>query len=529
MERVKLETDHPAPVLRESNGQLVTVSPGTLASLRTELLVIGVRATEDEFSLPDEIAAYDKNTLHGALSELIEDAEFKGKAGSSTDVLRVAGASAKRIMLYGLGDKDDKYAVHAGKAASSAVTKATAIKAATSCALWLDADVVGADGVLTSVAEMANLAAFKDERFKSDIAKDDDDSDDEDSKDKSQAPTEIVLVGSGGVLDEAALSRGYAIARGIVTTKELVMAPSNSLVPESLAAAARQIAADVGLDVKVLGRAECLELGMGSYLGVAQGSIREPQFIHLTYTPDGPVMKRISLVGKAVCFDSGGYNIKAGVTSGIADMKIDMAGSGAVLGTAVAIGKLRPKGVEVHFIMPACENMISERAIHPGDVLRASNGKTIEVMNTDAEGRLCLADALVYAENLGEMDGIIDIATLTGAIVAALGPEMAGMWTPDEDMAERITAASEKGGEKVWRMPLVDNYKKGLKSKTADMRNIGKGGGGSATVAALFLKEFVKSDKWIHLDIAGTATSSEKVPTGWGVKTMLNFVEGFVE
>jgi len=241
---------------------------------------------------------------------------------------------------------------------------------------------------------------------------------------------------------------------------------------------------------------------MCAYLAVAKGSDLDPKFIHLTLKSEGPIIEKIALVGKGLTFDSGGYNLKVGASQ-IEMMKYDMGGSAAVLGAAKALGAIKPKGLEIHFIVAACENMINGSAVHPGDVVKASNGKTIEINNTDAEGRLTLADALTYASNL-KPDSIIDLATLTGAIVVALGNDIAGFWSNNDDLANDLKAASAKSGEELWRMPLQKSYKEGLKSHIADMKNTGPRAGGSIT-AALFLEEFFdKEIKWAHIDIAGT-------------------------
>ena len=207
---------------------------------------------------------------------------------------------------------------------------------------------------------------------------------------------------------------------------------------------------------------------MGAFLGVARASDLPPKFIHLTYKPDSTPRRKLAIVGKGLTFDSGGLNIK-GAGSGIEMMKTDMGGAGAMMGAAKAIAQLKPD-VEVHFITAATENMISGRAIHPGDILTASNGKTIEINNTDAEGRLTLADSLVFAEKLG-VDAIVDLATLTGACVVALGDDIAGLWSPDDAIAAQLVHASEQSGEKLWRMPIEDKYFDGLKSPIADMKN----------------------------------------------------------
>jgi leucyl aminopeptidase len=265
---------------------------------------------------------------------------------------------------------------------------------------------------------------------------------------------------------------------------------------------------------------------MGAFLGVAQASDLPPKFIHLTYHPAVTARRKLAIVGKGLTFDSGGLNLKVS-GSGIETMKMDMAGSAAALGAAKVIGHLKPD-VEVHFIVAATENMISGHAMHPGDILTASNGKTIEINNTDAEGRLTLADALVFAEKLG-VDAIVDLATLTGACIIALGDDIAGLWTPNDEIAAELAAAAELSGEKFWRMPLEEKYFEGMKSPIADMKNTGPRAGGSIT-AALFLKQFVKEVPWAHLDVAGPVWADKEYgynnagATGFAVRTLINWV-----
>jgi leucyl aminopeptidase len=232
---------------------------------------------------------------------------------------------------------------------------------------------------------------------------------------------------------------------------------------------------------------------------------------------------KVAVIGKGLTFDSGGYNLKAGPGSMIEMMKFDMGGSAAVLGAAKIVAHMKPEGVEAHFIIAACENMVSADAFRPGDILTASNGKTIEVGNTDAEGRLTLADALVYAEKTAGAEQIIDIATLTGACIVALGGDYAGFYCSDDDMAAAIKASAAATGEKIWPMPLPEEYGEMIKSKIADLKNIGGKGGGSIT-AALFLKEFVDKAKWAHLDIAGPVWDDTKGATGYGAKLLADWV-----
>ncbi len=364
------------------------------------------------------------------------------------------------------------------------------------------------------VAEACRLSIFKDVRFKS-------------KPSEKIKPAQVDLLGLPKSV-EAELNEVPAICGGVEFARELVGEPPNSLTPNEMAKRSIKIATKYNLEAKILNKKDCEKEGMGAYLAVAKGSDLEPKFIHLSYIPKGKCAKKIIMIGKGLTFDSGGYNLKVGASQ-IEKMKYDMGGSAAVLGAARAIGEIRPNNIEVHFIIAACENMINGSACHPGDILKASNGKTIEVNNTDAEGRLTLADALVYACKL-KPDAIVDLATLTGACVIALGDELAGLWSEDDLLSSQILSSANTVGEGLWRMPMQNSYKEGLKSMFADLQNTGPRAGGSIT-AALFLKEFVKQEiPWAHIDIAGTCwTEKEKGinpagATGYGVRTLVNWV-----
>jgi leucyl aminopeptidase len=293
-----------------------------------------------------------------------------------------------------------------------------------------------------------------------------------------------------------------------------------------LAERAQAMASEYGMDIEILERDECEKRGMGAFLGVAAASDLPPKFVHMTYKPQGSPRRKLAIIGKGLTFDSGGLNLKPS-GSGIETMKMDMGGAAATLGAAKAIAQLQPD-VEVHFITAITENMISGHAMRPGDILKASNGKTIEVNNTDAEGRLTLADALVFAEQL-EVDAMVDLATLTGACMVALGNDIAGLWSPDDDLARQLLAAAEQAGEKMWQMPLEEKYFEGMKSAIADMKNTGPRPGGAIT-AALFLKQFVRDTPWAHLDIAGpvwaekTSGYNNEGATGYGVRALAHWV-----
>jgi leucyl aminopeptidase len=366
-----------------------------------------------------------------------------------------------------------------------------------------------------ALTEGVILALNKDTRFKSEPDK---------SADKNKALTQVALLAFPG--EEAAIQKAKIVCDGVILARELVAAPPNVVTPDKLAETAGDIAHEYGLTLNVLDQAECEALGMGAYLGVAKASDLPLRFIHLTYTPAETARRKLAIIGKGLTFDSGGLNLKP-TGSGIEMMKIDMGGAAAVLGAAKAIAQLKPD-VEVHFISAATENMVSGHAMRPGDILTASNGKTIEVNNTDAEGRLTLADALVFADKLG-VDSMIDLATLTGACVVALGDDIGALFSQDEELAQSLSSAASLSGEKLWQMPMEEKYFEGLKSVVADMKNTGPRAGGSIT-AALFLKQFVKDTPWAHLDIAGPVWSEKENgynspgATGYGVRMLVQWV-----
>ena len=445
------------------------------------------------------------------ITETLKQQEFKGKPGDQL-VITPLGAGLQRLVVLGLGDTD---AIDTDSLRGAA---ARAAKAAIGCegSLGLLLPWAGTDAAEAAriSAEAVRLCLYKDQRFRKDA-------------DPRRIPEALDLIG----LDPAAVS-GFAAVNatcaGVELARELVAAPPNVVTPAALAETAAGIASDHGLELKVLERSDCEAKGMGAFLAVSQGSDLPPKFIHLIYRPAGEVKRRVALVGKGLTFDSGGYNLKVGAAQ-IDMMKFDMGGSAAVLGAMRSIAELKPSDVEVHMVVASCENMVNGSAVHPGDIVTAANGMTIEINNTDAEGRLTLADALLYACEQ-EPDAVVDLATLTGACVIALGDEMAGLWSNNDDLAEALDAAAQTGGEGLWRMPLRQSYKDGLKSLLADMKNTGPRPGGSIT-AALFLKEFVAKDTaWAHIDIAGPVWSDKGKgvnpagATGYGVRTLVNWV-----
>jgi leucyl aminopeptidase len=327
------------------------------------------------------------------------------------------------------------------------------------------------------------------------------------------------------------MQRGESFALATSFARDLINAPANELHPTDLARAATELSKEARIEVKVFEKAECKKMGMGAFLGVAAGSEQPPKFIHVTYSPSGrPAAgrkrKKIVLIGKGITFDSGGLDLKP--PDGMLRMKYDMAGAAAVLGIMRALPALKP-AAEVHGLIAATENMPSGSAIRPGDVLRAMNGTTIEIGNTDAEGRLTLADGLCYANTTIQADEIIDMATLTGACVIALGQLCSGLMANNQALANRLMKAAEVAGERLWQLPLIDEYRDNLKSEVADLNNVGPRGGGAIT-AGLFLKEFAGKTPWAHLDIAGPAFTEKDLPlapkgaTGFAVRTILTYL-----
>jgi leucyl aminopeptidase len=317
------------------------------------------------------------------------------------------------------------------------------------------------------------------------------------------------------------LTRGAAIAAGVALARECANRPGNHCTPSYLADQARKLGKEYALKVEVLDRKACEKLGMGSFLAVAQGSDEPLRFIVARYEGAAKSQAPIVLVGKGITFDTGGISLKPGAE--MDEMKFDMGGAASVLGTLRAIAELQPK-LNLICVIPACENMPSGGAIKPGDVVKSLSGQTIEILNTDAEGRLILCDALTYVERF-KPAAVVDIATLTGACVVALGHHHTGMFSADDELAAELLAASAKGLDPCWRMPLDEEYDEGLKSNFADMANIGGRAGGAIT-AAMFLRRFTRKYPWAHLDIAGTAwrSGAAKGATGRPVPLLTHFV-----
>ncbi|KAL2629687.1 hypothetical protein R1flu_014373 [Riccia fluitans] len=523
---IRVKALHPAEVgLTKASEAVVpqisvSASDSDVSEWKGDILIVGV--FEGGFGKDVngifETAALKKidDALGGIFGEIVVDEDFSGKPGQSTSA-RVSERGFKRVGFVGLGKPktvSSKTWKSLGESIASIVKPAQAKTVAVVVANPPDLSSEAKKLAASAIASGTILGVFEDTRFKSE------------SKKPVLENLDIVGLGSDAATAEK-LDQTLKVSTGVIFAKQLVNAPPNVLIPSVLADEAENLTANYSdvLTIKILDEDTCKELKMGSYLGVAAASTNPPKFIHIQYKPPtGEVKTRLAIVGKGLTFDSGGYNLKTGPGSMIELMKFDMGGAAATIGAAKAVAEVKPSGVEVNFIVAACENMISGGGMRPGDILTASNGKTIEVNNTDAEGRLTLADALVYTCNL-KVDKIVDLATLTGACIIALGNDIGGMFTPNDALAEELTSASQAAGEKLWRMPMEESYWEMMKSGIADMVNTGGRPGGSIT-ASLFLKQFVDENiPWAHLDIAGPVWSNEKKSaTGFAVATLLNWV-----
>lgn len=494
----------------------MTVRKGDLVTQSCDLLV--VNEFLDVKKLGGAAGAVDA-TLVGKLTKYMKEDKFKAKLGA-TFVMRTGGEiPAKRVLVVGLGKKEefDLEAVRQAAAASMNVAKALGAKSVVSILHGAGGGGLKTADCAQAIVEGVRLADYAFDKYRS-------------TKKEQKRVSRFDLVTHDSQDVRQALKGieiGELMARGTVLARDLVNTPSQDMYPEKLVETAKVIAKGRStVRVKVFDRAALTRMGAGGILGVAQGSDHPPYLVHLVYKPKKATKKRVALVGKAVTFDSGGLSLKP--ADGMMTMKIDMAGAAAVLGTFCVIAEVAPS-CEVHGIFGAVENMPSGKAIRPGDVLTAMNKKTIEVLNTDAEGRLTLADTLTYASKQ-KPQAIIDLATLTGACMVALGEEITGIMSNNDALAAKIQEAATDAGEKMWRLPLEKNYRKLIKSEVADMQNIGSRWGGALT-AGLFLEEFVDKMPWAHLDIAGPAFAEREIDpythkgaTGHGVRTLLSYL-----
>ena len=427
----------------------------------------------------------------------VDKDHFEGKFGQTYLLHTLGKIPADKILIIGFGKKEEFDHNKMREAVAKSIKKLQQIKAKKAA---FDFDVNVDYGKSAAIGAM--IADYAYDKYKSE---------------KAHHLEEITFAR----FSENDLNEGKIFGEAMKFTRDLANTPAQIATPTKLSEIAKDLE---GIETKVFDKEEIARMGMGAYLAVGQGSVQPPKFIHMKYTGKN-IKKKIALIGKGICFDSGGLDIKP--ASSMLTMKDDMSGAACILGVMRALAKLKPD-MEVHGIIAACENMPSGSSYKPGDILTAKNGKTIEIDNTDAEGRLTLADALCYACELG-VDEVIDIATLTGACMVALGTVASGIMGNDEEMINRVIETAKESGETFWQLPMFKEYFDSLRSDIADMKNTGSRNGG-ASAAGLFLQQFVKDTKWCHIDIAGTAYIEKPQKefiagaTGAGVRTLLNYV-----
>lgn len=459
--------------------------------------------------------------MEGAITKLVNAKEITGKRGEVTIIHTLGTMSSDRIIVVGLGKEDHVSSEVLRRVMASVCRRLRSINVASisvypgainshKLAFGHEADM---DNFLQDIAEGAILGLYKFTKY---FSKED--------KDAEKNTIEVVCDESYFLDDaQSQIDTGIIIANSTMLARDMVNEPSNYMTPDHMAGVARRIALENGLDIQVFDLTQIQDMGMGGLLGVAKGSVEPPRFIVLSYNGDSASPENnLALVGKGITFDTGGISLKN--PGGMMAMKGDMAGAASVISAIEAIAKLRLK-INVTALVAATENMPSGSAQKPGDVLRTFGGKTVEVENTDAEGRLVLADAIGYARHIG-LTRIIDVATLTGAIVSALGDVCTGAFTNDQELLSEVLGAGESTGEKIWQMPMFSEYKEQNKSQVADVKNTGGSKAGSIT-AAQFLSEFSEDTPWVHLDIAGTSTSDNisgyhtKGATGTPTRTLI--------
>jgi len=466
---------------------------------------------------PDgDLATVDK-ALDGAISQLINQGEIKGKLSEITIVHSLGKLPATRVVIAGLGKPSElsRDKVRGVVAETCRLLRQKGIDSMATIAQGAGVAGISVEGAAQAVTEGALLGSYS---FRKHMTK----------EAEYGEIKELTIVDA----DETKLPNleqgcnlGRILAEATNLARDMANEPANYMTPGQMAEIAKQLAENYGLELSVLELEQMQEVGMGALLGVARGSLEPPKFITLNYKGSDSTEIDVALVGKGVTFDSGGISIKP--SEKMEEMKGDMAGGAAVMAAMSAIAQLKPK-INVIALIPATENLPSGKALKPGDILTAMGGKTIEIISTDAEGRLILADALGYAKKLGTKH-IVDVATLTGAMIVALGNIYSGAFGNNQELIDRVIAAGAEAGELIWRMPMHEEYKEQNKSDVADIKNVGGRYGGAIT-AAQFLAEFAGDTPWVHLDIAGTSLSEKernylvKGATGVPVRTLVNVV-----
>ncbi len=500
----------------------ITVAHGDIIRIQADLAIVNLF---EGVKKPGGATGAVDAKLGGMIADIVSREHFMGAEGALRVIDTHGKIPARQVLLAGLGAQNAFSLESIRRVTAASLRKAREVGAHTVATIVHGAGIGGFDPAQSSsaMAEGLYLGAYRFLAYQRE----------EQKRHAQREVSEITIVeydkGKIGKMKEG-VRYGETVAKGTNFVRDLVNAPPAHSSPKYLADTARHLAARSGISGKVFRYRDIKKMGMGAFLGIARGSDEEPYFIHLTYKPKPKkkAHKRLAVVGKGITFDSGGLSLKP--PKFMETMKIDMAGAAAMLGLFSILPELAPS-IEVHGIAAVCENMPSGKAIKPGDVVRVMNGKTIEILDTDAEGRVTLADSLSYAIKL-KPDYIIDVATLTGACLVALGEEVAGVMGNNDSLTRTLLNAAEKSGERFWQLPLVKEYKEYIKSDVAHLRNIPKIRYGDSISAGLFLQEFVGETPWLHLDIAGPAWAErDSVPymprgaTGFGVRTLARLLE----
>jgi len=497
----------------------IKVIAGDIAKTEVDAIVVGFFEGMEH---PGGVVASIDRALDGAISQLIEQGEIKGKLSEATIIHSLGKLPAARVVVLGLGSQDklNQDKVRGAFAETCRLLRRKGTGSIATAAHGAGTGDITHESAAQAIVEGALLGLYT---FRKHITK---------AAEHGEIKQLTIVDADESRIPalERGCNRGKILAEATNLARDMVNEPANFMTPTRMAEEAARLAKEYGLKIDVLEREQIEEMGMGALLGVAQGSRQPPKFIVLNYEGGGSGEPDIALVGKAITFDSGGISIKP--SEGMGSMKGDMAGGAAVMGAISAVAQLKPK-VNVMALVPATENLPGGSALKPADILTAMDGKTIEIVTTDAEGRLTLADALGYASKQGAKR-IIDVATLTGAVRVALGNVCSGAFTNNQEMINGVIAAGVEAGEKIWQMPMYEEYKEQNKSDVADIKNSGGRPAGAVT-AAQFVGEFAGDTPWVHLDIAGTSMSDKertyllKGATGVPVRTLVNFVLSIAE
>jgi len=495
----------------------INVQLQSITEVETDVLVVGVfegvTTPEGETTL-----AATNTALNNQITDLVATGDFTGRFKETKVLYPFGKLKAKRILLIGLGEQQEFTAHRARIIAATAAKEARTYKAETFATTvhGIGLGNLDVETAAQALAEGTVLGLYKVKSLK--------------KKQDQETLAQLIVCEQDASHFEAiqrGIERGQIVAEGTNFARDLINTPSNLLTPTILAEQATDLATRHGIGIQILDEAEMREKGMNALLSIGQGSAEPSKLIMINYVGNPDSEEKLALVGKGITFDTGGYSLKP--AQGMENMKTDMGGAGAVLGAMEAIARLKPKA-NIMAVVPAAENMVSGTAIKPGDVVVAMNGKSFEIVNTDAEGRVVLADALTYAVQNGATK-IVDVATLTGAIALALGRQICGFFSNDGDFTTEVKEAFRRSGERGWEMPLIEEYAKSVRSDVADMKNSGQREGG-AIVAALILREFVENTPWVHIDIAGVARDVDggndlnpRGATGFGVRTLVELAE----